>query len=158
MGPLISTLLLRLLVRVLSDAVLDVIAEIRHKAHAVVQFDVERLVIDGRPLSIDDFFVALTFVATFAHHSFGFVALDEVDSINVFTGELELVSLIDHLNLVGNRVSAQFLRVKEIDVALVGTHMEIPNTVQFLANAVYWLVSGHELGRLIVVERVSVGH
>lgn len=36
LGPLISTFFLRLLVRVLSDAVLDVIAEICHEAHAIV--------------------------------------------------------------------------------------------------------------------------
>ena len=100
MGPLIDTLGLGLRVRVSSDVFLDVIAEIGNEAHAVVQLDVQRLVVNRRPLSIYHFLVALTVLAAFAEHCLGFVTLDEVDSVNVFAGELELVGLVYHLDLV----------------------------------------------------------
>lgn len=157
LGPLVNAFLLGLSVWVFRNTILDVIAKVGNKAHAIVQFDVERLVIYSRPLSINNVLFTLCLVTAFAKDGFNLVALNQIDSVNVFASELELVALVDHLDLVGHWVRAQLLRIKEIDVALVGTNMEIPNTIQFLTNTVNRLVSGRELCSLII-EWVDVGY
>lgn len=157
LGPLVNAFLRGLFVGVFRNTVLDVIAKVGNKAHAIIQFDVECLVINGSPFSINNVLFTLSLVAAFAKDGFDLVALNQIDSVNIFASELELVALVDHLNLVRHCVRTQLLRVKEIDVALVGTDMEIPNTVQFLTNTVNRLVSGSKLCSLII-EWVDVGY
>ena len=49
----------------------------------------------------------------------------------------------------------QLLAIEEIDVTFVSTDMEIPNSVQLLANAVHRLVGGNEVIRGLA-ERVGI--
>ena len=106
LGPLVNSLFFRLFVWIFCNTVFDVITEVGDKAHSIFQFDVEGLVINGRPFTVNNFFVALSFATTFANYCLCFISLDEVDSVNVFASELELMTLVHHLNLVWHRVSA----------------------------------------------------
>lgn len=100
--PLIDTLLLGFLVWVLSNTVFDVIAEICDEAHAILELDVECLIIDGGPLSVDGLGLTLALDASLAEDGLGPVALNQVDSVSVMRGELELVAFVHQLNLVRN--------------------------------------------------------
>ena len=139
--PLIHTFLFGLLVRVLSYAVFYVVAEICDESHAVLELNIECLIVNGGPLTVDGLGLTVALAASLAEDGFGLVAFNEVDLVSVVRGELEFVAFVHQLNLVWHRVCTHFLRVKQVDVTLVGADVEIPNTVQLLTNAVHRLVS-----------------
>lgn len=154
--PLVNALLLRLLVRVRGDILLNIVAQVSDEAHSVLEFDVQGLVVNSRPLSVNDLLIALAFLAAFAEDGLSLVALDQVDSVRVVLRKLELMALVNELDLVRHRVSTQLLGIEQIDVALVRADLEIPDTVQLLTDAVDWLISCHK--SLFVTEWVDVGY
>jgi len=153
--PLIDTFLLGFGVRVLSDTVFDVVAEICDKTHTVFKLNIEGLIVNGSPFTVDSLGLTMTLIATLAQDGLSLVALDKVDFVSVMGCKLELMALIHQLNLVGHRMRTHLLGVEQVDVTFVGADMEIPDTVQFLADAVHRLVGRYKLV-LLLAEGIDI--
>jgi hypothetical protein len=139
----------------LSDTILDIIPKVSNKSHSILQLNVQSLIVNGRPLALDRFRLAFTLIAALTQDGLSLIALDQVDSISVTGSKLVLVVFAHHLDLVWHPMSTQLLAIEEIDITFVRTDVEIPNSVEFLANAMHRLVGGDEMIRR-VAERIGI--
>ena len=64
--PLVYAFLRGFAVWVLRDTILDIIPQVSNKSHSILQLDVQSLIINGRPLALDRFRLALTLITALA--------------------------------------------------------------------------------------------
>lgn len=135
--------------RVLSQGFLDVVAEVGDEALAVVQLDEESLGVDWRPFTANHLFgfagLSLFGDLVRAFHCLDLEIVLEVDAPDLVTSELELEIIIDKLKAVWHFVRAHLLSSENIHSLRLGRHVEVPNTVQALSEAMYRLVCSDRL-------------
>ena len=83
----------------------------------------------------------MTLAASFAKNSLSFIALNQVYAVEIFTGEVEVMGLIDQLDLIRDGMGTQLLRFKKVNIAFVRAHVEVPDTEQLLTNTMHRLIS-----------------
>ena len=69
----------------MGDIVLDVISKVSHQPHSVFKLDVKGLIVDSSPLSVNN--LGIAFLTTLAEDSLSLIALQEIDSVDLFVSE-----------------------------------------------------------------------
>lgn len=96
------------------------------------------MIVDVGPLSIDlRAFTLASLLAFLGGHT---EVVAEGHSPELFVGERKVDLWRHNLQAVGLVMRAYLLRLEQVDVLLVGGHMEIPNALDVLHDAMYWLI------------------
>jgi hypothetical protein len=87
---------------ILGDLWLDSILEVSQESHAVLEFHLEGLIVDGGPGTCDILLGAV--FAAFAEFCFGLELIHQLDSVGIFRLEQPLMVIIDHLKPIQQKL------------------------------------------------------
>lgn len=95
---------------VLGNLWFHVISEIGQKSHSIVELDTDGLIVNGGPVTLDDFIGALLIILT--EDCLGFVIIHDVDSVDVFGLKLEMVLIVHNLDSIWHIMGAELLSLE----------------------------------------------
>lgn len=129
--------------RVVTDSVLNIVAEVAYESLSVVQLDPERLIVNGTPGSVDGLAVALVFGGAFG--GLRLVAVEQLRPVDLFIVELEFVGGVEDLNLIWHLVRAQLIGLEQVYGTDVGVDVEVPGAEDVVLQAVNWLIGAYRI-------------
>jgi len=95
---------------VVTNGVLNIVAEVAYESLSVVQLHPERLIVNGTPGSSDGLALALVFGRAFG--CLRLVAVEQLGPVDLFIVELEFVSSRQDLNLIWHLMRAQLISLE----------------------------------------------
>jgi hypothetical protein len=118
----------------------DTVTIIRQEPLSIIELDLECLVVEGHPASLDvGALTALHVVELSADLGSGRLVITQLYLINLFVCELEPIVLVDQLQLVRLLVCADTRRFIKIHIIRICADVEVPGAAR-LAEAAHRLI------------------